>query len=279
MDNRILIIAGMHGSGSSLVAQWLYRCGLHVGDNLHGKEIGREYYEDPDFYNFHKSVLAAKNLPESGFVETAVPGMTSAEMAGAADIIAAKNEYALQWGWKDPRTCLFLNTYKVLIPKATYMVVFRDFRSNLSALIRRTYDANHQHDLPVSDLGFFARLSQKRKIGLEINAIAREKATAFLKAWLLYNREILMFLNRMSGDKFIVVNQELLLKQDLHVLALLNKDLKFSLDTVRFREVFKPELTCKDLKINEFVPAWLYQEACDITDRLEKISIAAAQSV
>ncbi|HJT73097.1 MAG TPA: hypothetical protein VJ720_03740, partial [Chitinophaga sp.] len=59
MNNKVLVITGMHRSGTSLITQWLYRCGLHVGDNFMGAGIGNEdgHFEDLDFYNWHRNIL------------------------------------------------------------------------------------------------------------------------------------------------------------------------------------------------------------------------------
>jgi len=39
-SNRVLVIIGMHRSMTSLLTQWLDKCGLQVGDDLHGAGIG-----------------------------------------------------------------------------------------------------------------------------------------------------------------------------------------------------------------------------------------------
>jgi len=44
-----------------------------------------------------------------------------------------------EWGWKEPRTCLFMDEYNQLIPSAFYMIVVRDFNSTVSSLINREY--------------------------------------------------------------------------------------------------------------------------------------------
>ena len=36
MANDILVIAGMHRSGTSLITHWLHDCGLQVGERLVG---------------------------------------------------------------------------------------------------------------------------------------------------------------------------------------------------------------------------------------------------
>ncbi|MEM7034937.1 MAG: chromosome partitioning protein ParA, partial [Chloroflexota bacterium] len=55
----VVIITGMHRSGTSLVANVLQQGGLNIGQNLLGPGHGnlRGHFEDQDFFHFHDSVL------------------------------------------------------------------------------------------------------------------------------------------------------------------------------------------------------------------------------
>ncbi|MBS1528172.1 MAG: hypothetical protein JST19_21175, partial [Bacteroidetes bacterium] len=68
MQSGVLIILGMHRSGTSLVTNWLYHCGLQVGENLLGKNAGNEegHFEDTEFLKLHEEILAANGLPDTG---------------------------------------------------------------------------------------------------------------------------------------------------------------------------------------------------------------------
>jgi hypothetical protein len=281
MDNQILIITGMHKSGTSLVTQWLVGCGLCIAIQPDDRGIGNEdaLYEDQDFDIFHRNLLNARGLSDSGLVETPIAGMTLREQAVAAALITEKNTNDQSWGWNDPKACLFLNDYKELIPEGKFLIVYRDFQSTVSALINSTYLENHQFDEPSSSFGLFKWLRIKQEKKQKIKAITREKATEFLKVWLLYNREILKLIDRVSNDRFVVVNYESLLNEDHQVLAVLRHDWDFSLDDVRFRTVFKPDFSEIDIKLKPYVPEWLIQEATDITLRLKKLTVDANQPV
>ena len=67
-DNKVLIVLGMHRSGTSLVAQWMQRCGINMGDELMGPKNDniKGFYEDMDFFNLHKDILLDNELDESG---------------------------------------------------------------------------------------------------------------------------------------------------------------------------------------------------------------------
>ena len=66
----VLVIGGMHRSGTSLTASLLRGAGLFIGERLMGPYPGNErgHFEDLDFYEFHKRVLAANGLHEDGFL-------------------------------------------------------------------------------------------------------------------------------------------------------------------------------------------------------------------
>ncbi|HZX74061.1 MAG TPA: hypothetical protein VFE57_06560, partial [Cyclobacteriaceae bacterium] len=67
--NKILVVTGMHRSGTSVVTQWLQQCGLHVGDELLGAGIGNSvgHFEDVDFLRAHSDFLKRRRLAEKGF--------------------------------------------------------------------------------------------------------------------------------------------------------------------------------------------------------------------
>ena len=49
--NKILVVVGMHRSGTSLTTNWLQKCGLDIGAKLEGKEFSNPdgHFEDIDF--------------------------------------------------------------------------------------------------------------------------------------------------------------------------------------------------------------------------------------
>src|SRR5204863_4091746 len=137
----VVIITGMHRSGTSLITHWLHECGLHVGNELLGADTGNDngHFEDLDFLNSHKALLKSRRLSDNGFTTSPLKPLTCEEKDKLRDIISYKNNFNRQWGWKDPRTCLFLDVYRELIPDAFYFVVLRDFQSVTSSLIYRMY--------------------------------------------------------------------------------------------------------------------------------------------
>ncbi len=65
----ILIIIGMHRSGTSLTASLLQSAGLHIGRNLMGPSEGnvKGHFENLDFFEFHRQVLRSQGINENGW--------------------------------------------------------------------------------------------------------------------------------------------------------------------------------------------------------------------
>ena len=65
----ILIITGMHRSGTSVVAAALASAGLHVGSRLMpgGRGNPRGHFEDLDFVSLHERILRANGIGTEGF--------------------------------------------------------------------------------------------------------------------------------------------------------------------------------------------------------------------
>jgi exonuclease VII small subunit len=138
----VLVISGMHRSGTSLVASVLREAGAHMGDRLLGPDRGnpRGHFEDVDFVEFHQRVLFARGqhvrvAPDFAFAPS------EAERREAAALVAARAGRPL-WGWKDPRTALLLDFWHGLVPEAAYLFVYRHPLDVLLSLVRRA-DVNY----------------------------------------------------------------------------------------------------------------------------------------
>jgi hypothetical protein len=139
MGNKVLIILGMHRSGTSLTAQWLYKCGLNIGDNLlAGNETNKDgHFEDLVFHDLHEEIFKTHNIPYGGFVNIEDFKPSAKEIESIKKVIDKKNNHHDQWGWKDPRTCLFINEYIRLIPNAQILILLRDYNQIINSLISR----------------------------------------------------------------------------------------------------------------------------------------------
>lgn len=146
--SQVLVIVGMHRSGTSLLANYLNSCGLNIGDNLLGatKHNKAGYYEDISFVRFHDRVMSEAG--DSWYLET---GRTSfpidERLREIANTILAERSALPLWGWKDPRTVLFLDFWLDLCPHARFVFIYRKPAQVLQSL-RERRDSKLQLQLP-----------------------------------------------------------------------------------------------------------------------------------
>ena len=141
MKSKTLMIMGMHRSGTSLVTNWLNKCGLFVGDQLVGIDIGNStgHFEDREFLFIHQYFLKSRKQPSTGFITKKISPLDFKELKVLDALIEKRNTKHGQWGWKEPRTVLFLNDYKKLLPATKYLFIVRSFHETVSSLLSREY--------------------------------------------------------------------------------------------------------------------------------------------
>ena len=114
-----IIVAGMHRSGTSLMAQMLAAGGYHPGDEL---LVGPsdEYFEDASFVALHRQWLAAsvpagEGHPDWGVSDGGVvdcpshdPQVRHDQAVSASRFVLGRNGEQDRWVAKDPRASLFL---------------------------------------------------------------------------------------------------------------------------------------------------------------------------
>ncbi|MDE5105964.1 MAG: glycosyltransferase [Trichodesmium sp. St17_bin3_1_1] len=181
MKPTVLIITGIHRSGTSLTASLFQSVGVNIGENLVGPEYGniRGHFEDIEFLELHKRILQSQHIDDLGSnVETKEITVKKQQLKIAKKLIKNRqeeNEKANKiWGWKDPRTTLFLNFWLQLLPDAKFVFVYRSPWEVVDSLYRRNTDEK--------------LLEQPEKA---------------VKMWLNYNQRILDFYQQFSGKCLI----------------------------------------------------------------------------
>ncbi len=129
------IVAGMHRSGTSLVAGFLQSAGLHMGERQvpADRRNPRGYFEDADIVELHgrffRQVLgnATQGHVDWGWVrgreDEALPLPSLLPEARAA--VARRAAQGRRWGFKDPRATLVLDAWAEAAPHATFVLVYR----------------------------------------------------------------------------------------------------------------------------------------------------------
>ncbi len=182
----VLVVAGMHRSGTSCVAELLASAGLFLGDELLEADPRnpRGYFEDRGFVDFHRRLLSAHGLADDGFV-----GDVRIEPAGtfreqALELVEARRSLLRPWGWKDPRSVLFLNSWAELVPEARYCFVFRPPWDVVDSLFRRgdrVFSLNPRFALTMwmhynARIRDFARAHPDRVLVRELAQVIRDPA-------------------------------------------------------------------------------------------------------
>jgi len=206
MEHKILVITGMHRSGTSLVAQWLQKCGLHIGEQFLGAGIGNTdgHFEDIDFVEAHRGILRKLTGNDEGLLNLDNICMPADQQKILQTLVHQKQSAQTQWGWKDPRTCLFLDAYRELLPDAKYIVILRDYRSVVSSLLSRRFKKSDHKYAIKGGIGlliwkYFKKPARKKKL---LNSYADK----YLQAWINYNQRILQHLRLQPAGSCIVVD-------------------------------------------------------------------------
>jgi hypothetical protein len=165
----------MHRSGTSLVTSVLQNAGLYIGSDISGSGHGnlRGHFEDRDFYRLHENMFAAAGETCFSAGDDFAPPATSDFLCRARALVTDREEHPL-WGWKDPRTCLFLEFWHPLLPDARYLFLYR-----------------HPVDVALS--------LWRRNNDLEL----WQNPWMAVRAWEVYNRRLLDFRKRYPGRTFL----------------------------------------------------------------------------
>jgi hypothetical protein len=132
----------MHRSGTSLAAALLRSSGLDVGERLMEGNWSnpRGHFEDMDFVELQRAELVRLGHHQDGWVRPELPAPADDLISAARDLLARKDEQGKPWGWKDPRTILFLRLWLDLAPEAKLAVIYRAPWEVIDSLFRRGDD-------------------------------------------------------------------------------------------------------------------------------------------
>jgi Sulfotransferase family len=177
VTSHVVIVAGFHRSGTSVVARLLHSTGLYLGDDLIGALPSNQYghFEDREFVRLHDRILDDNgvNWQHDHRLTPLITPQRWAEMEELARVRSSQHDL---WGFKDPRVCLFLDAWKRVLPEARVVAVYRNWSDSTYSLERRHIDEMtagvgsdevHERFWTVPDLG--------------------------LRMWVEYNRAILRF--------------------------------------------------------------------------------------
>jgi hypothetical protein len=179
----------MHRSGTSLTASLFHAAGVRLGDRLLGANVGngRGHFEDLDVYEFHQAALRSNGLGTEGYLAArSVVVPEPLEPIGrrlAADRVRGGGV----WGWKEPRTVLFLDYWDAILPEARYVFVFRRPWEVVDSLFRRGDDTFAGNPAFAAEVWLhynrtileFARRHRERCLVVEVDRVAADPRGVF----------------------------------------------------------------------------------------------------
>lgn len=241
----VLILTGMHRSGTSLLSSLLESAGVNIGKKLVAANDGnpKGYFENSDFVEFHENVLFSLGIDKIGWttLENCHPPLHYIDEA--QKLIEVNQDHEKPWGWKEPRTTLFLDFWSNLLPSAYFIFVYRSPWEVLDSLYRRGDDVFHHNP---------------------------ELA---LQTWSSYNRQLLRFYQKYP-EKCLLFNLEKITVNPNNLIEMINGKFNLSLPSVD-STIYDPSSLKTDARKSQrphllklyFPQVWeQYQELNTITD-------------
>ena len=192
-NSHVLTLVGMHRSGTSVAASWLAKCGLFMGEKLlYGyRDNPRGHYEDLDFLNLHNAIL------KDNGTDYRVRGkqhlrIDAAYYTRASNLVAERTIHK-EWGWKEPRTTLFLDFWKEQILDLRGFIIYRDAVEVVNSLLRRDFKRELQRHPELN-------LLKKRQWLWHYSFANPARTRWYFQVWNRYNNDALRFVKHYSDD-------------------------------------------------------------------------------
>ena len=240
-EQTVFIITGMHRSGTSLTASILQSAGVHIGRNLLGADQVniKGHFENLDFYHLHMNILDSQGVSSAGWTLQDHLEIQE-EFVDQAKEIIEQNALSLIWGWKEPRTTLFLEFWAKLLPEAKFLLIYRSPWEVVDSLYRRGDEVfQNQPELAV-------------------------------KYWQHYNQKILNFYNQ-EQHRCLLANVTTIIQDQAAYIDTINS--KFNVDLSHpSPTAYDPTLLKNDISSNSQRPTlidYYFPETIELYQELE----------
>ena len=114
-----------------------------MGARLLGADRGNErgHFEDLQMVDFHRAALKANGHDPDGYLSEGTVSVPPALEAEGRRLVAERAGAPGVWGWKDPRTVLFLDFWERVLGQPRYVFMFRSPWGVVGSLLRRGDEA------------------------------------------------------------------------------------------------------------------------------------------
>ena len=197
----------------------------------------RGHFEDLDFVEIHQEALRRLRLPEDGLLAEGGPfALPPSAITAVRECIAARQASNRPWGFKDPRTTLFIESWHALLPAASWLFLFRNPFQVIDSLRRRG------------------------------DVIARESPSEALRVWIHYNSLILDFVYQHPGQTRLC---ELGKAEDVWVPLFRRVLERLGLQPIHSFSCYEPGLLGEETDIPLEVRPYLRAEAAELYRQLQ----------
>jgi hypothetical protein len=233
MIKKQVVITGMHRSGTSMLANWLKACGLNVGSNLVGNNSSNPYghFEDWEFVDIHN--IAVNNEGTYLFEKALSENLINNIKEKAKPLINQKNKTLEHWGFKDPRTCMFLEMYEELLDNPVYVFIYRNYSDASNSYFNRELLYNRKNNI-------------KRYFNWVFPLFKKRIRKRYIKSWILHNTNIINHIKTSKNPCFLIEFDDLKSSSAFFISAF-KKELSF-LNEVNFNDKIEKEGVNKKFK-------------------------------
>ena len=151
-NSKLIVVLGMHRSGTSAITRGLEVLGVNLGDNLYPAESGnpKGFWEDNEFLAINEQLLASigSNSDQLGLMNWKTPRQPNIEpiRLRAENLVRKKCIKNSVWAFKDPRTARLLDFWQSIFDcvgcNSHYIIATRNPISIVESLRKRNgYDS------------------------------------------------------------------------------------------------------------------------------------------
>ena len=123
-NSKLVVVLGMHRSGTSAITRGLEVVGVQLGDSLQQADIDnpKGFWEDVNFLHINESLLAhmGSTYTRIGLIDSEIPKTREVDdlRLKAEKLVHEKCDQNAVWGFKDPRTARLLHFWQPIFESA-----------------------------------------------------------------------------------------------------------------------------------------------------------------
>ena len=147
-NSKLVVVLGMHRSGTSAITRGLQVLGVKLGENLYPAAIDnpKGFWEDNDFLAINEELLAhlGYSVDRLGLIDWQMPSTATMKSLGlkAERLVSERCKKNALWGFKDPRTARLLPFWQTVFERVgcdvRYVIATRNPMSIVESLYQRS---------------------------------------------------------------------------------------------------------------------------------------------